>query len=187
MRIVLLFLLLFSFSANSSGPFTFQVADAVPFDNSSTALIAENVQDAIEELHEGNINLQFDAFTSVALESTTSNSWVTKATYPYTSPVKPAATYMLSHSAIVGQSDKEKEVSHRVQWRQGTSGTWITLVSVKEAVSVDDGAQMRTGFSPITLTSDTVFQVRIQWGQTDDGGTGTISDAAIWFIKVKTL
>ena len=183
--IFLVLLAAFSYYVNASGPFTFQVADGVPFDPDGTELVSENVQDAIEELHFGNVQLQFDAYSDTTAQSTTSNGWVTKSGYPYTAPVKPAGTYMLTHSAEIGQSDKEKVVGSRVQWRQGTSGTWITLSDIREAVSVDDGAQLRTGFSPIELTSDTNFQVRYQWGQPDDGGTGTIDEAGIWFIRVK--
>ena len=40
----------------SSGPFTYQVAEVVPFDNTTSGLDSENVQSAIVELYNGNID-----------------------------------------------------------------------------------------------------------------------------------
>lgn len=127
---------------------------------------------------------EFEAFESAAQQSTTSNGWVTKSGYPYTSTPKSAGNFVLNYSAQLGQSDKEKEVGLRVQWRPGTSGTWITLVDVRNGLSVDDGYELRTGFNIITLATDGVFQVRQQFGQTDEGGTGRIRNAAITIGKV---
>ena len=122
---------------------------------------------------------EFEAFESPGREATTSNGWVTKSGYPYTSVEKSAGFFVIDHTALVGNSDKEKQTGHRVQWRQGTSGSWITLVDIRNAVSVDGGTALRSGFNIIELTADTVFQVRIQFGQTDDGGTGDIEEANI--------
>lgn len=127
---------------------------------------------------------EFEAFESEAEETTTSNGWVTKSGYPYTTVTKTAGFYIIDHTAQVGQSDKEKQISHRVQWREGTSGTWQTLLEIDDAVGTDDAFQVRTGFNLVELTADGVFQVRIEYGQTDDGGTGKIKEANIKIGKV---
>lgn len=127
---------------------------------------------------------EFEAFVSDNNQSTTSNGWVTKSGFPYTTDVKSAGEYIIDFTAEVGQTDKEKAVGFRVQWRSGTSGTWITLSDTRNAVSVDDQYALRTGFRQITLAVDTEFQVRLQWGQTDDGGSGLIRNAGIKVGKV---
>lgn len=128
---------------------------------------------------------EFESFSGLSQQSTTSNSWVTKSEYPYTTDVKSAGKYIIDFTAQVGQSDKEKEVGSRFQWRPGTSGSWITLGSeIRDAVSTDGAYQYRTTFTEITLATAGVFQVRIQFGQTDDGGTGLIREANIKIGKV---
>lgn len=113
-------------------------------------------------------------------QTTTSNGWVTVSGYPYTTTGKTiGGEYIINFTALVGNSDKEKRTGSRIQYREGTSGSWITLIDVRNAVSVDDGEDLRTGFvqlDPLTLDE---FQVRYQFGQTDDGGTGTIRQANI--------
>lgn len=145
-----------------------------------------DVQTALEQI--SNLDLktltEFEAFASAGLESTTSNGWVTKTGYPFTTVTKTAGFYIIDHTVQCGQSDKEKNIGHRVQWRQGTSGTWIDLLDIRDAVGVDNAFQVRTGFNVVELTSDGVFQVRIQFGQTDEGGTGRIKEANIKIGKV---
>lgn len=122
---------------------------------------------------------QFEAFESEGEQSTTSNGWVLKSGYPYTTTSKPPGTYVIDHTVQVGQSDKEKNIGHRVQWRPGTTGSWTTLLDIRDAVSTDDAFQVRTGFNIVDLPLGGVFQVRIQFGQTDEGGTGKIKEANI--------
>lgn len=127
---------------------------------------------------------EFEAYASDNTQSTTSNGWVTKAGYPYTTEVKTAGQYVIDFTAEVGQTDKEKQVGFRVQWRQGTSGSWVKLSDTRNGVSTDDEYALRTGFRLVTLPIDTEFQVRLQWGQTDDGGSGLIRNAGIKIGKV---
>jgi len=165
-------------------------AEEEDFDPGATDLISTKTGPAIRELADSLTEIpidaltEFEAFSSDSEETTTSNGWITKSGYPYTTDTKSAGDYVIDHTAQVGQTDKEKTVGHRVQWREGTSGTWIDLIDIRDAVSTDDAFQVRTGFNIVTLSSDTDFQVRIQWGQTDDGGTGKIKFANIKIGKV---
>jgi len=160
-------------------------AEGIPFDNDTNGFTADDTQAAIEEAQTGAIGFpEFESFSDDSQENTTSNDWVTKDNYPYTTTSKTAGDYIIDYSAQLGQSDKEKEVGFRVQWREGTSGSWIDLVDVRDGVSQDDAWQLRTGFNLITLSSSGVFQVRLQWGQTDEGGTGRIRNAAIKISRV---
>jgi hypothetical protein len=165
-----------------------QDADDTPFDITGTTYPPSvlTVGDALRNITSISIDAltEFEAFESDAEESTTSNRWVTKSGYPYTTITKSAGDYVINFTAQVGQSDKEKTVGSRVQFRLGTSGTWITIKDIRDAVSTDDAFQLRTGFFIITLPVDGVFQVRQQFGQTDDGGTGKIKEANITIGKV---
>ena len=163
-----------------------QVASSTPYDNEDSGVPQEDVQEVIDAILDGSIGLSatFEAFESVGIQSTTSNGWITKSGYPYTTTTKTAGDYVIDYSAQIGQSDKEKVVGYQVQWRPGTTGTWLELVDVRDGLSIDDGYQLRTGFDIITLPSDGVFQVRVRWGQTDEGGTGRIQRAAIKISKV---
>ena len=163
-------------------------AEQEDFDPTGTVLTSTKTGPAIREIAAGGIPIdaltEFEAFSDDPQESTTSNGWVTKNNYPYTTDVKTAGDYVVDFSAQIGQSDKEKTVGFRVQWREGTSGTWITLADARNGLSADNGTELRTAFRVITLSTDTEFQIRIQWGQTDDGGTGTIENATIKIGKV---
>ena len=164
-----------------------QVAEEIPFDNTSNGFAADEAQSAIEEARDTGFTLgTTEAFNDDSTQSTTSNSWVTKSNFPYTSSTLAAGDYIIDFTAELGQSDKEKDVGYRVQWREGTSGTWLNLTSIINGLSVDDGYELRTGFRIVTVSTSTVIQVRVQWGQTDEGGTGRIRNAGIK-IKRKAL
>lgn len=120
---------------------------------------------------------EFESFSSPATQTTTSNGWVTKAGYPYTSQEKPAGRYIIDFTAEVSNNSNNSEVGVRIQWRQGTSGTWITLKSIQTEIPRGGTVFLFTAFEEITLNTDTVFQVQFQFGQTDSGGTGSISEA----------
>lgn len=127
---------------------------------------------------------EFESFTSPNQQTTTSSGFQTKSGYPYTTSTKPAGRYIVDHTVQCGNTDKEKRAGHRVQWRPGTSGSWQTLVDIRDANSVDNQFQLRTGFNEIELTADGVFQVRIQYGQNRDGGVTRIREANIKIGKV---
>lgn len=148
-------------------------AKVLYFKSGGTSVDWEEVQLNIEALTE------FESFSSPGTESTTSNSWVTKSGYPYTSSPKTAGTYVVDFTAQVGQSNKDREVGSRIQWRLGTTGTWNTEAEIRDGVSANGQFQLRTGFFEIVLPADGVFQLRWQYGQTDEGGTGSIKQANI--------
>ena len=127
---------------------------------------------------------EFEAFASDNNQSTTTNGWATKSGYPYTTDIKSAGQYVVDFTAEIGQSDKFKQVGFRVQWRLFTSGAWNTLSVTKNGVSTDGEYALRSGFRLINLPVTTNFQVRLQWGQTDDGGSGFIKNAGIKIGKV---
>lgn len=174
--------------AGQKGVIKSPVAEEVAFDPTGTGFdpSVESVDDALRQIDTLDLETltEFEAFESESNQTTTSNGWVTKSGYPFTSAAKEAGRFVIDHTAEVGNSDKEKQTGHRVQWRPGTAGSWQTLVDIRNAVSVDGRTELRTGFNIIDLPSDGPFQVRIQFGQTDDGGTGTIRNANIKIGRV---
>ncbi len=156
-------------------------ADNVFFEN--VDFDADNAQDAIVEAK----NTATGFFSQEVLESTsqsntTSNGWVTAGGWPQTSDPKDAGDYVIDFTAQIGQSDKEKPVGSRVQYRFNGSGSWIKFANsdVRNGLSSDDEFEFRTSFAVLTVPSDgDTIQWRWQFGQTDDGGTGRIRNSAI--------
>jgi hypothetical protein len=128
----------------------------------------------------------FDAFFDTTQRNTTSNGWVRYDTYT-TDEEKDEGEYNISWSVEIGQSDKEKRVGFQAQWRTGTSGAWTTLREIKEAVSSDKTYRLLTGFFIVEHNADDFIQVRIRWGQTDDGGTGRIRNVGVILYKTGDL
>ena len=127
---------------------------------------------------------EFEAFSEDPVQFTTSDGWVTRTNYPYTTATKTAGDYIINHSSQVGMDFKERNVGHRVRWRPGTSGTWIDLVEINNAVTRPDAFALRTGFNLINLASAGVFQVTVEFGQTDEGGEAKIQNSGITIAKV---
>lgn len=166
-----------------------QVAEETPFDNETNDFVADDVQAAIEEIKDLIDDFQgaFELLEEDGLDTTTSNSWVTMDGWPQTSALKTAGGYTIDYTANVGQSDKEKGVGSRVQYRIGATGSWILLEGsdIRNGISEDDQYELRTSFQNIRLVSDDVIQFRWQFGQTDNGGTGRIRNSAIRISKVQ--
>jgi len=127
---------------------------------------------------------EFEAFTSDSEESTTSDLFIVKSGFPYTTVAKTAGDFIIDFTAQVGQSNANKSVSYKVEWREGTSGTWLELALSDNKFPQADGWDYVTSFRKITLSADGIFQVQITWGNTIDGGTGRIRYAGIKLGKV---
>jgi len=163
-----------------------QTAGSTPFNNSTNGFDSTNVQDAIEEAKEDAAG-SFESLDEQSQSSTTSNGWKTMGGWPQTFPTsrEAGAPFLLNYTANVGQRDKEKAVGSRVQWRV-VGGSWTTVQGsdIRNGVSEDDQFELRTGFNIITPGSTGQIQVRWQFGQTDNGGTGRIKNAVITISNI---
>jgi hypothetical protein len=159
-----------------------------PFDNTGTDLTSTTIGDAIKEVASGNIPVdaltEYEAYSSPGLESTTDNGWVIKSGYPFTSEVKSAGRFMIDFTGLVGQSNANRDVGFRVEYREGTTGAWIELFSTLSKFPQANGQLTITSFREITLATDTEIQVQLSWGQTTGGGTGRLEQANIKIGKV---
>lgn len=155
------------------------IASNVPFDNTNTEFLSDTVQDAIVEGGTRPIQAltEFESFSSPAPQSTTSNGWVTKSGYPFTTTNKTSGTYVVDFTATLSQNSNNSEAGYRIQYRIGTTGTWIDLFSIIIVFARAGTIPPITSFREVTLPSDGVFQLRVQWGQTNQGGSATLSEA----------
>lgn len=129
---------------------------------------------------------EFKEFSSLTQQNTTSNGWVTFATF--TTDDSTDGEWQIQASFNIGQSDKEKQVGFRLQARDGTSGSWTTINSLdtRETVGQDNTFTLRSGFGFFTHDNgDGVFQIRVQFGQTDEGGTGRLKNLTVTAVLVE--
>ena len=124
---------------------------------------------------------EYEYFNDEGQSSTTSNGWVTKL--EVTTDDKSGGDYIFAWSAEVGQSDKQKEVGMLVSHRP-TGLTYVDVSDTRNGVSVDGEFAPRTGFVQITDHPGGALDLRIQFGQTDGGGTGFIRNVRIYIFKV---
>jgi hypothetical protein len=127
---------------------------------------------------------EFEAYTSDGQEETTSTGFEVKSGYPYTTAVKSAGDYVIDFTAQMGQSNANKNVTYKIEYREGTSGAWIEVGSSDHKFPQSNGWDFVTSFRIITLATDTEFQVQVSWGNCVDGGTGRIRYAGIKVGKV---
>jgi len=125
---------------------------------------------------------EFESFSSPGLESTTSDTPVIKAGYPYTTTVKSSGFYALNYSVQIGQGSNNSLSRLVIEWRPGTSGTWLGVIDTTQSLR-NEGFAPWSGFSIIELTTSTAFQVRIRYANPGNGGC-TIRQANITIGKI---
>ena len=129
----------------------------------------------LEDTGAGAYGTEFEYFSEEGQSNTTSNGWVTRL--DETTSSLPAGDYLISWSAELANSDKEKDIGLRVR-RDST-----TIGESRNGVSVDERYEMRAGFEEFTHGGGTV-RLRMDFGQTDEGGTGRIRRARISILRV---
>lgn len=124
--------------------------------------------------------------TQNALDTTTSNGWVSRAGFPFlTTGVKTAGKFSIRWSTEVGQTTKNRNYGLLVRWRP-EGGAWTTLSSVELANSRDNNFIMQGGFKEVTLPTDSKIEVDMQFGQTTGGGTAQIQNSALEVRRISS-
>lgn len=149
-------------------------AENVFYDNSSSGLTAVEVQAAIDELADDE-DVDFESFTDTTEYATTSNNFITIFDRNYNNIQ--GGTYLLLVTYAYTNSDKEKRVGHRVILDN------TPLDDVRNTVGFDN-AFSSTTFHRIVPAS-TGVRLRLQHGETDDGGTARTKDITITLIRVQ--
>ena len=125
---------------------------------------------------------EFESFSSPGQEDTTSDTPITKSGYPYTTEIKSIGFYSINYSAQMGQSNNNSISQLIVEWRPGTTGTWLSILDTQQELR-DIGFVPWSGFSVVQLSTTSVFQVRIQYAN-PGAGTCLIKEANITIGKV---
>ena len=125
---------------------------------------------------------EFESFSSPGQESTTSNTPVIKSGYPITTTDKTAGSYLINYSVQMGQGNNGRVSQLVIEWRAGTTGTWIELFNTSQELG-NTGYSPWAGFSIVELPVDNVFQVRVSYANPGQGSC-LIREANITIGKV---
>lgn len=131
---------------------------------------------------------QIEGFVSNNEETTTSNGWVSKSGFPWTTVgVKTAGTFSLRWFAEVGQTKATRNFGFRVRWRPA-GGSWSILSELPLlTVSRDNNKFQQSGFKQITLPVDNNIQIDFQHGQTTDGFASILSNVSVEVRRIGDL
>lgn len=170
----------------------------VPMGENSFTGLEETVDDALRTLGSQTFAdaTNFDDFEELPNQNTTSNGWVQFARFTTRNDddtadeARPTGRFVAFVAGQLGQSDKEKKVGFRLQTRTGTSGGWTTRepLNFEDTVGSDNTYKLISGFAFFEHTDgNEPYQIRIQFGQTDDGGTGRLRNVKVLTYKVNEL
>ena len=131
---------------------------------------------------------EIEGFVSNNTETTTSNNWVSKTGFPWTSAsVKSSGIWSLRWFAEVGQTKEGRLFGFRIRWR-ATGDDWSILSEIPEAaVSIDDGLIQQSGFKEVALAADNTIEMDVQYGQTDSGFSAIISNVSVEIRRLGDL
>lgn len=118
---------------------------------------------------------EYEFFSEESQSNTTSNGWVNKLNE--TTSSKPAGTYLIDMHCEVANSDKQKRIGVRLQVDGSTVG------DQRSGVSVDNQYESRRVLYELSHTGGTI-DLDVDFGQTDDGGTGRIRDVRVYIMRV---
>jgi hypothetical protein len=118
----------------------------------------------------GNFASYFD-FTS---QSTTSNNWV--EVFEEQIPIGISGDVIVFYTAELGQTLKSKAMGLLIEARLA-SNPYEVVVDIRDGIVINAEFQLRTGFFIVRDVGnlDTI-DIRMSYGQTDDGGTASIQN-----------
>ena len=167
-----LILLFLSFNLYASGPFTFQVSDAVPFDNATNGFASENAQAAIEEV----ADIANAAVFTIPLVYNGTLSGTKFISYSNLTPNSPVIVPINCEFVGFTYSNSKSGADYTFNFRNNTTtGTPFFTVS-----------KTNTQFFAQTLPTPETFtagsEISIQY--VDDG---TNSNDGVWILTFKAL
>jgi len=122
---------------------------------------------------------QEEAFNSLSQETTTSNGWVSKSSFPITTEfTKTAGQFVVQWSAEVGQTKTNRNFGFRVL-AAPTGSPLVELGNVELTVNRDNDLIMQSGFQEIIVPTDNTIDIDIQFGQTTQGQSAIIRNVSV--------
>lgn len=134
------------------------------------------------ELVAGGFGTEYYEFQSTPEQSTTSNNWVTAATF--STPSIDAGKYIVHYKAQLTNS-QNKVVGFQVRSDSGSG--YVTIEESITAPTKSGDFETRAAFEEVELPVDGVIDIQVRYGQTDAGGIGRIKDIAVYIFKVGDL
>lgn len=132
----------------------------------------------------------YDEFSSSSFQSTTSNDWVEAA--KFTAPEeREAGIFTIQWSMKAEQTKGGRDFGIQVSARLGDDGDanpWTIIDSIDSLqVPSDNSAFLHSGFRNLPISTTGLFQVRIEYGQTDAGGAAGLSEIELVTFRVGEL
>lgn len=128
---------------------------------------------------------EHEDFESETSESTTSDVYITKTGFPWTTATKTAGRYKISYYAEIDNSQKQKTMGCRVSYQLNGAGGY-TIIGLNTDGSAENGGILAfSGFKEINLAVDSTIDILVEYGLTTGGGTMTISRVRISVEKVE--
>lgn len=164
------------------------VARSIPFDNSGSDYMSDDVESALKEvkdLVEGNFNFSnatsFEVFNDDTISSTTSTSPQTKLTA--TTDTDRQGKYVVQWSFELTNSGNNAISNTIIQWKPTSSGTWSDLLNLELLIPRSEVYVPVSGFRVIDLMVTSTIDLRIQYYRTD--GTVRIKNVSIYAFRVE--
>lgn len=120
-----------------------------------------------------------EGFVSNARETTTSDGWVSKSGFPWTTAnTKTAGQFSIRWFAQVGQTKTNRNFGLRIRWRPA-GGIFADLAEVNLTVNRDGDVVMQSGFKEVTLATDAQIEIDLQHGQTTQGQSSILENVSV--------
>ena len=123
----------------------------------------------------------FEAFADSTLSSTTSTTLQTKLSG--TSTRDDTGSYILQWYCEVANSNNNATTDFRVQWKQTSSTTFITLTEFDTFIGRTDKFIPLTGFKIISNPTQSTIDFRIQFAR-GTGGTARIQNVNFYLFRI---
>ena len=132
----------------------------------------------------------YDSFQQSPANSTTSNGWVEVAKFEAKEAVIDGI-YSVQWSMEAAQSKGGRNMGIQISVRPGNdadANAW-TIINTNAGLQVpSDNARMQySGFVEVDLLTEDLYQVRVEYGQTTNGGTQTLEEIDVVVFRVGDL
>jgi predicted small secreted protein len=161
-------------------------AENVTFDPSTSDLESTDAQAAIAEAANSAPPIEnlteVETYFEAAELSTTSDGWVTALQQE--TLAKAGGDYLIIHSSAIKQSQTNKIMEYKIEYRINATGSWIELVTIPYE-GRGNSYTLQTGLNEVSLSTDDTVEVRLQYGQTMAGGTAYIKNKGFLIYKIR--
>ena len=132
----------------------------------------------------------YDEFSSEPEQTTTSNGWVEAARFTVLEE-RDAGIFDIQWSMKATQTKGGRDFGIQISFREGDdtdANAWVVINSISDLqVPSDNASILYTGFKNQHLDNDAMYQIRVEFGQTVNGGTAKLSGINVVTFRVGDL